>query len=842
MPSIGEPPDPGPAKSLDDVVERLRLLRAWAGNPSYESIKDRVTVAWTAAGRPPADRPGKTTIVDCFRRGRRRLNPDLVMAVVQALHPDVGYAAQWRQALRVAGGTAEAAAQVRVQDKLPPELAGFTGREAELRRLAGADGVSVIAGMAGVGKTQLAIRAGHLLARERSFEHVLFVNLRGFDPDPAQPPADPAAVLDGFLRLLGIPGHRIPHDLAGRMAAFRDRLAGVRALVVLDNAARAEQVGPLLPGTPGSTVIITSRRSLTDVPGAEHLAVDVFSPDEAEAFLIRAAPDIPAGPDPLAPARIAGRCGYLPLALGLIAGHIGTTPGWTLTDHADRLDERRLGTGVQLAFDCSYQHLTSDQRRVLRLGALHPGQDLDAYAVSALAEIDLPAARAALRELARDHLLQPTAPGRYGFHDLVRHHAAEMAGDHDPPSGRRSALTRLFDYYLAASGTAMDVLYPAEAYHRPKVGVPETPVPDLADPDTALGWLDAERPTLVAVAAHTATEGWPAHTSRLSTILYRYLDGGHSTDALTLHDHARRAAEQTGDHAGHAHALNGLGTAHLRLGQYGSATDHFRRALILFRATDDPAGQARVLGSLGNIDRRSGRLPAAMAHHEQARRLFQRAGDQAGEARALRNRGIAEVALGRDRDALDHFRRALELCSAAGDRTGEADALQSLGGAEARLGQVERGVEHLERAADLFQQLGNPAGRAWALHHLGKVHLGLGRPGRAAELHRAALSLHRRTDDQVGIAAELNGLGAAALAAGDPAGALTEHREAYAVAVAIDDRYQQAHAQAGLGRAHAARDDEPTARALFELALALYTALDAAEAGPIRDRLSSPSP
>jgi len=819
-------------------------LKAWAGNPSYESIKDRIAEAWTAGGRPPADRPGKTTIADCFRLGRRRLNPDLVMAIVQAVHPDVGYAAQWRQALRVAGGTAEAAAQVRVQDKLPPELAGFIGREAELRRLTAVDGVSVIAGMAGVGKTQLAIRAGHLLARERPFEHVLFVNLRGFDPDPSQPPADPAAVLDGFLRLLGVPGQRIPHDLAGRVAAFRDRLADVRTLVVLDSAARAEQVSPLLPGTPGSTVIITSRRSLTELPGAEHLTVDVFSPEEANAFLIRAAPDIPAGPDPLAPARIAERCGYLPLALGLIAGRIGTTPGWTMTDHADRLDERHrdrhLGTGVQLAFDCSYQDLTPDQRRVLRLGALHPGQDLDAYAVSALAKIDLPAAGAALRELARDHLLQPTAPGRYGFHDLLRRHAAEMAGDHDPPSARRSALTRLFDYYLAASATAMDVLFPAEAYHRPKIAAPQTPVPDLADPDTALGWLDAERPTLVAVAAYTATAGWPAHPSRLSTILYRYLDGGHSTDALIVHDHARRAAEQTGDQTGQAHALNGLGTAHLRLGRYASATDHFRRALILFRATDDPAGQARVLGSLGNIDRRSGRLAAAMARHEQARRLFRQAGDQAGEARALRNSGIAEVALGRDREALDHFRRALYLCRAAGDRTGEADALQSLGVAEARLGHAERGVEHLEQAAGLFQQLGNPAGRAWTLHYLGAVHLAVGRPERATAFHRVALGLHRRTHDQLGIAAELNGLGAAALAAGDPTDALTQHRAAYAVAVAIDDRYQQAHAQAGLGRAHAARDDEPTARALFELALALYTALDADEAGPIRDRLSSP--
>jgi hypothetical protein len=366
--------------------------------------------------------------------------------VVAALHPDVGYVTQWRQALRVIGGEIRAASQVRVQDRLPPDLAGFTGRTTELDRLrqalhhgyqdGGAVVISAIAGMAGVGKTQLAIHAGHLLARDHPFDRVLFVNLRGFHPNPAQPPADPADVLDGFLRLLGVPGQQVPHDLPGRTAAYRGRLAGTRTLIVLDNAASEEQVRPLLPETPSCPVLVTSRRSLTALHRATHLTVDVFTPDEAVAFLTRAAPEVPVGEDPHAPARIARRCGYLPLALGLVTAHIRGTPGWTLTDHADRLDERhhnrRLDTGVELALDLSYQHLPANQQRLLRLAALHPGQDLDVHAAAALADSDLATARTHLRHLCRNHLLQQNTPGRYTFHDLVRAYATSRASDEDP--------------------------------------------------------------------------------------------------------------------------------------------------------------------------------------------------------------------------------------------------------------------------------------------------------------------------------------------------------------------------------------------------------------------------
>ncbi|TWP49556.1 tetratricopeptide repeat protein [Lentzea tibetensis] len=845
-------PDPGQAGTLDGLVERLRSLKVWAGDPSYERITDRVNAAWTAMGRPAGELAGKTTVVDCFRRGRRRLNAELVVAVVQALHPDVGYVTQWRQALQVITGWGEAAAQVRAQDRLPRGLAGFTGRSAELDRLRRAlrdgcvdDGVPAIcsiAGMAGVGKTELAVHAGHLLAAEGLVERVLFVNLRGFHPDPAQPPADPAAVLDGFLRLLGMPGQQIPHDLTARSAAYRERLAGTRTLVVLDNAADADQVRPLLTETPGCPVLVTSRRSLTSLGTATHL--DVFTPGEAIALLTEAAPHVPVGPDPEATARIAHRCGHLPLALGLVSAHIRARSGWTLTDHADRLDERhhdrRLDSGVELALDLSYRQLPADRQRLLRLAGLHPGHDLDAHAAAALADIDLPTAEAHLHDLHRDHLLQQNAPGRYTFHDLVRAYATGRATDEDPAPQRRAALTRLFDSYLATSATAMDTLYPAEAHRRPRLPPPANPVPDLAAPDTARVWLDTERPTLVAVAAHTATHGWPTHTTRLSAILFRYLIGGHFTDALAVHGHAHHAAQQSGDRAGQGHALNGVGTTHMVMGRYGPACEYLGQARDLFRQAGDSVGEARALNNLGVVEMWLGRYRPAADHLDEALPLFRQAGDRTGEANTLGNLGTVEERLGRYHSAVDHKGRALALCLLAGDRAGEANALSGLGYVEVRLGRHGPATDHLHQALTLYRQAGNRAGEARALDSLGALRLLLDQPAEAAGHYQRALAIFREIGERQGEAWPLNGLGEAAHTAGRPADALIHHTDAHTIATDIGALDQQARAHAGLGHAHHTLGNHVQARRHYQHALTLYTELGMPDADQIRAHLERP--
>ncbi|WP_250038371.1 tetratricopeptide repeat protein [Paractinoplanes maris] len=794
------PPDPASARSLPELVDRLRLLKVWAGNPSYDVIKDRINAGWVATGRPASELARRSTVAYCFQPARRRLDTDLVLAVVGVLHPDTGYVTQWRQALRVIGGELEAASQVRVQDRLPADLAGFTGRTGELDRLLSAarDGppvvISSIAGMAGVGKTELAVHFGHLLHREQPFERVLFVNLRGFDPDPSQPPADPAAILDGFLRLLGLPGQQIPHDLAGRAATFRDRLTGTRALVVLDNAATTEQVRPLLPATEGCVTLVTSRRRLTGLHPAVHLAVDAFTPGEALAFLDRALPGSPAARDAQAAARIARRCGYLPLALGLITRHIRGTPGWTLAEHADRLDERhhdrRLDTGIDLALTQSYRHLPAGRQRLLRLLALHPGRDFDAYAAAALTGTGVDTARSRLRQLRDDHLLQDAGPGRYTFHDLVRAYATVRAADEEPPRERHEALTRLFDLYLAASAAAMNVLYPAEATVRPRIRPAGTPVPDLTTGGRARRWLDTERSPLIAVAVHTATHGWPAHTVLLSRLLQRHLaTGSHNADALTLHDQGFHAAVRLGDVTGQATALLDIGFTYGRLGDHGRAAAALQRAADLFRSAGSPTGQRRAPDVPGDPDGRSA----------QALILFQQMDDRLGEAYAREGLGLVHLELGRTGSAAGHLRRALTL----------------------------------------FRQTGDPAGETWTLEGLGLLHTRLGHDRRATGHQEQALAVCRETGDRIGEARVLNSLGETARRFGRPAEALGHHAAARAIAAGTGDRPQQARALTGIGHAHRALGDPVLAREHHRQALAIYTGLGRPEAYQIRAHLSA---
>ena len=848
-------PDPGQAGSLDDLVEGLRLLKVWAGDPSYEWIKDRVNAAWAAAGRPAGELAGKTTVVDCFRPGRRRLNTDLVVAVVQALHSDVGYVAQWRQALQVIGGQARAASQVRVQDGLPQDLAGFTGRTIELGRLRQAlldgyrDGgtvvLSAIAGMAGVGKTQLAIHAGHLLAREKPLDRVLFVNLRGFHPDPAQPPAEPAAVLDGFLRLLGVPGYQIPHDLPARTAAYRGRLAGTHTLVVLDNAADADQVRPLLPETSGCPVLVTSRRRLTALRSATDVAVDVFTPDEAAAFLSRAAPGVPVGEDPNTPARIAQRCGHLPLALGLVTGHIRAMPGWTLTDHADRLDERhrdrRLDTGVELALDLSYQHLPTGHQRLLRLAALHPGHDLDLHAASALADTDLSTTQTHLHQLCDDHLLQQATPGRYSLHDLVRAYATGRAGDEDRPPERHAALTRLFDYYLTATTAAMDTLHPADAHRRPRIPQPATPMPALANPDTARFWLDVELSNLVAVCVHTADHGWDGHTVALAASLSPYLyTAGHLTDALTIHTLASRIAHRNGDRTGEADALNHLGIIYWWQGNHGQASKHQEQAMVLCRQTGDRIGETRALITFAAVCGVEGSFRKATKQLQRALTLCRPIGDRMGEARVLALLGFVQSRQGKYKQAAESAEQALTVCRLTGDPLGEVRALTILGLARTRQGHHEQAAEHAEHALTLSRQTGDRTGEADALITLGLVHQRQGHHGPAMNYQQQGVTLYRQIGgSRAGEAVGLNGIGETLQASGAAQDARMRHTDALLAATEAGDRYEQARAHDGIAATHHTTGNLDLARQHWQHALTLYTSLEVPHAQTVQAQLAA---
>ncbi len=270
--------------------------------------------------------------------------------------------------------------------------------------------------------------------------------------------------------------------------------------------------------------------------------------------------------------------------------------------------------------------------------------------------------------LAWAHLVQPTIPGRYGMHDLLRAYATHLAGIEDSEQERWAALTRLFDHYLATTGAAMDALHPAEAHRRPHLGSPATPTPPMADPATALAWLDAERVTLTAVSAHTAAHGWPEHSTGLSATLYRYLDiGGHYPDAVAVPTHALHAARNTGDRDAEAHALTHLGAVYWRQGYYPQATEHHQQALTLFREIGYRTGEAHALDNLGLVYRRQGYYPRAAEHHQKALTLFREIGCQAGETMALNGIGETYHATGHHDQAHAHHATALTLATQIGD-------------------------------------------------------------------------------------------------------------------------------------------------------------------------------
>jgi DNA-binding SARP family transcriptional activator/tetratricopeptide (TPR) repeat protein len=721
--------------------------------------------------------------------------------------------------------------------QLPGDVDAFTGRLGELAALdrlaamtappggAGRAGagqgdaelaarVISVSGTAGVGKTALVVRWARRV-RAAFPDGQLYVNLRGYDPGQPVPPGD---ALAGFLRALGMPGPDVPREVDERSAAYRTLLDGRRILVVLDNASAVEQVRPLLPGSPLSLVLVTSRDSLAGLVarhGAQRLDLDTLPQQDAVA-LLRALIGGRAEIQPDATAMLARQCARLPLALRVAAELAAASPAMTVAQLAGELadEQRRLdlldaggdpGSAISGVFSWSYGHLPDEPARAFRLLGLSPGPDHDAYAVAALTGVPPAQGRRMLELLARTHLIYRTRAGRYGLHDLLRAYAASLASAADAAGERHAALTRLFDYYLAATAAAMDTLVPAERHLRPRVpgqgtAVPVMPAPVMAAPAAARAWLDTERAVLVAVSTHAAAHGWPAHTTGLAGTLYRYLEtGGHYPDAITIHSAARRTARRTGDRAAEATALTNLGIIDWRQGRYRQAAGHHRRALQVSREI----------------------------------------GDRSGEATALNNLGIIYERQGRRQQAADHYRHTVILFIELDDRSGEARALANLGGIDCLQGSYEQAARHLQRALVLFREIGDHQGEAAALAGLGIVDGNRGHYQRAAENYREALSLAIQIGDRPGEVEAHNGAGAILLAAGQPGQARAQHQAALALACRIGDRYEQARAHDGLAGTYRATGDHGRARQHWDHALALFTVLGAPETDDVQARLTT---
>jgi tetratricopeptide (TPR) repeat protein/DNA-binding SARP family transcriptional activator len=746
-----------------------------------------------------------------------------------------------------------------VPRELPAPVAGFSGRVAELAALTGlldrpagqapeAVVISAIGGTAGVGKTALAVQWAHQVA-DRFPGGQLYVNLRGYDPDQPVPAAD---ALARFLRSLGLPGQDIPPGEDERAARYRSLLAGKKMLIVLDNAASVEQVRPLLPGTAGCAVVVTSRDALAGLVarhGAARLELALLPPTEA-AGLLRTLVGARVDDDPDAAAELAAQCCRLPLALRVAAELAAARPDvplaelvGELADQSRRLDLLDAGgdprTSVRAVFSWSYRHLDPDTAGAFRLAGLHPGADFEAYAAAALTDSGLGQARKVLDTLARGHLVQPGELGRYGMHDLLRAYARELAA-RDGEEEQDTALTRLFDYYLHTAATVMDTLYPAERHRRPRIPPPDTPIPPVTEPGAARAWLDAERATLVAVTVHAAGHGWPTHATRLSDTLFRYLDhGGHHPEAITIHSHARAAAQHTGDRSGEAHALNCLGTVYRGQGNCQQAADHLRQAAALFKQVGDHAAQAAALHNLGLAHHCLGRYRDAIDLHRQALSLFRETGDPFGTAYALDNLGNSEGRQGRYDLAARHHRQALAIAADIGARNLEGGVLVNLGTVGLRQRRYRQAAGHLYRALALSLETGFREAEAEALASIGDLCLQQGRPDEAARHLREALALYREIGWRSGEADTLNSLGEVLTATGQPDDARAEFAAALGLAAQTGDKYQQARAYRGIGQACHADGDPSGARRHMQQALGLFSELGTPEADQIRAEMAT---
>jgi DNA-binding SARP family transcriptional activator/Flp pilus assembly protein TadD len=782
---------------------------------------------------------------------------------------------------------AAVSASLPVPHQLPAHTPHFVGRVAELRRLttllntATAGGgtvvITAIDGTAGIGKTALALHWAHQAA-ERFPDGQLYVNLRGFDP--TNTPMHPAEALRGFLDAFEVSPKRIPTSLDAQSCLYRSLLADRRMLIVLDNARDAEQVRPLLPASPTCLVVITSRNQLAGLvaqQGARPITLDVLTPQEARALLIRHLGPDRISTEPRAVADLIDHCAGLPLALAIVAARAATHPGFTLgvlakelADEHTRLDALDTGdptTSVRAVFSWSYQRLRPPAARMFRLLGLHPGPDIALPAAAHLTDIPLNQAGEALSELTRTHLLTQHTPGRFAFHDLLRAYATLLTTTQDSDDEQHAALTRLFDHYLHTAAAAMDTLQPADQQHRLYIPPQAISTRLVTDPTTAQHWLDTERANLAAIIAHTAAHGWHSHATQLAnTVFLRYLAiGVHYPQALALYSHVQHAAHHTNDQATEARALNSLGLIHWQQGRYQQAADHHQQAIAICQEIGDRATEALALAYRGLVHAQQGCYQQATDHHQQAIAICQEIGDRAigalalaylglvcaqqgcyqqaadhhqqaltichevglpvGEAVALHGLGLVYSRQGRYQQATDHHQQARMICREIGFRFGEARALTNLGLVHSRQGRYQQATDHHQQALTICREIGYRAIEALALTNLGLVHSRQGRYQQATDHHYQALTICREIGYRADEAQILNGLGEAHHVNGQPDQARTQYTAALVLASEIGDRYEQAHAHHGLAHTHHATGDLGQTHHHWQQAATLYTDL-----------------
>jgi DNA-binding SARP family transcriptional activator/tetratricopeptide (TPR) repeat protein len=753
------------AGHAEQVIE---LLEPLAHNDSlHEGLAARLVLALAASGR-------QASALTRYHEVRGRLSEELGVDPSEEL----------RAALRTVlerGSSRHPRAGGGVQPAQLPAAPALVGRAAEAALLDALltprDGLAFAAidGAAGVGKTALALFWAHRV-RDRFPDGQLYLNLRGYDDAP---PADPSQAVHQLLRALGVPSADIPKQRAERSALLRSRLTGTRTLLLLDNARNAEQVRPLLPGSTGCLVLVTSRNQLRGLivrDGATRVTVHPLDTgDSAQLLSVRAGVRV----EPTS--ALVRLCAGLPLALCLVADRAArhritaTDLAAELTGEYSAIDALSTGDGdsstsLRTVFDRSYRTLPPASAQLFRSLGLYPGHHFTAAAAASLAGTDPPTARTLLDTLTGLHLVEMHGPDRYDLHDLLRTYAAEIAERVVGPPQRRAALGRLLAHHVGAAATIGDA------------------------------GAETEITNMIATGA-ACRELFPEQVCALAEALWQYLDiRGFHQEALALHEHAVTAAQSLADPVTLGGALINLGRVTWRLGDYDAAIDNNEWALSVIVDVDDGTVGALAHNLLAAIYTDQSRYADAERHNHGALVLARQVGDHAAERMALDAAGSLCWHRGRFEDALDHYRAAVELAVRTGNRLGHAGSLSNTGATLVAMNRHDEALRTLREALVLAESLGHRTMQANLLDTIGLVHQQLGNYEQAIPLHQRALTISRDIGDTHLLLETLNGLGEASRLAGHTDQAIHHHDEALAMAQGAGVRHQLARADDGLGR------------------------------------------
>ena len=663
--------------------------------------------------------------------------------------------------------SADGAIRVRrpIPAQLPHDVLGFTGREPELAALdsLAADRgnaavvISAIDGIAGIGKTALAVHFAHRVAVAFP-DGQLFVNLRGFDP--VQLPLAPGDVLSGFLRGLGADPSQLPADPDELAAMYRSMLSGRRVLIVLDNAANAEQVRPLLPGMAGCLAIVTSRNRLSGLvarDGAQRLTLDLLTPDAAVALIAHIAGIERAAADPAAVGKLAQLCGWLPLALRITADRAATHRHLTMTDlveelalEHDRLDALSADektTQVRAVFSWSYQALPPGPARAFRLLSLHPGLDISASAAAALLDAAVSETRQLLRTLTGGHLLEETGRDRYRFHDLVRVYAAECAQVSEIESHRAAAARRLLTWYLHTAAAFFRTFNPDNQH------VPLDPPPPACRPPAftthrqASDWAQGELANLIPVVRLATMVGDDASAWKFPITLLPVL-GMHrrSGDLIPALHSALIATRQLGDRMAEAWILRCYAEVYLE-GDSSPAAEYCQRALAISAEIGDAYGQWAAPYLEGTCYLDLGRFSEALDCFQQALTAARRSSNLRAEGMSLDRLGLVNQELGSFVTAIDLHQKALALLNQTHSRWPQAYAMKHLAHAYRDQGRISDAVDYYQRARTVFSEMGDHWSDARILVDLGQGQKAAGQPDEARKSWQSALSTFEEFGD-----------------------------------------------------------------------------------------------